>query len=132
MIYMTGGDNKGGPTRDPTDEEIAMIGIIAVESKAIGCILYQIPNQPISFAEEKPTPRGRTEDALIAWTWKHCGLHCFPSQRPPLTLDRDLFWRVIGVFFGANSYLFPHRSTHTMQSTTIQQKPQQSGLLGSQ
>jgi len=30
----------------------------------------QVPNQPIHFAAEQP-PRGRSEDAIIAYTWNH-------------------------------------------------------------
>jgi len=79
MMYITGGSNlEKAPPKSPTDEEIAMIGIIAVEARAMACVLYQIPNQPISFAEERPTPKARTEDAMIAWTWKH--FHDHPDE----------------------------------------------------
>eukprot|EP00038_Savillea_parva_P005192 m.149692 g.149692 ORF g.149692 m.149692 type:complete len:509 (+) comp11673_c0_seq3:82-1608(+) len=78
MMYMTGGHNSDPPPSNPLDEETAMIGIVAVESKAVACILYQIPNQPIYFAEETPTPQGRSEDAMIAWTWHH--FHDNPSN----------------------------------------------------
>ncbi len=30
----------------------------------------QVPNQPIHFLAEQP-PRGRSEDAIIAYTWNH-------------------------------------------------------------
>ena len=47
---------------------------------------YQIPNQPIAFAEEKPTPKDRGEDALIAWTWHH--FHDNPTDDQAVWLAR--------------------------------------------
>jgi hypothetical protein len=34
------------------------------------CNLLQVPNQAIHFKAEQP-PRGRSEDAIIAYTWNH-------------------------------------------------------------
>ena len=31
-------------------------------------VLFQVPNQPITFAKD-PAGNGRSEDALVAWTW---------------------------------------------------------------
>jgi len=42
-----------------------------VSTGCIGAALFQIPNEGIVFLEEKPTPKRRSEDAIIAWTWKH-------------------------------------------------------------
>lgn len=43
MMYMTGGDNNGGGVpHSNTDEEIALIGLVAVEAQAMACILYQV------------------------------------------------------------------------------------------
>jgi len=36
----------------------------------VGAALYQIPNQPIYFTDD-PSGKGRSEDAMIAWTWHH-------------------------------------------------------------
>ena len=33
-------------------------------------VLFQVPNQPIVFAED-PSHQERYEDAFIAWTWYH-------------------------------------------------------------
>jgi len=41
-----------------------------VGTGVVGAALFQIPNQPLYFADEQP-PRGRSEDAMIAWTWNH-------------------------------------------------------------
>ena len=37
--------------------------------QAIGVVVYQIPNCPYTFASD-PAKRARSEDALIAWTWR--------------------------------------------------------------
>ena len=40
MIYMTGGDNNNGSLpHDATDEEIALIGLVAVQAQAVACVL---------------------------------------------------------------------------------------------
>jgi len=39
-------------------------------SGSVGTVLYDIPNQPITFNAESP-PRPRSEDDMIAWTWQH-------------------------------------------------------------
>ncbi len=40
-------------------------------------MLYQVPNEPITFKAEQP-PRARSEDAFIAYTWYHYEL--YPDQ----------------------------------------------------
>ncbi|CAF4591001.1 unnamed protein product [Rotaria sp. Silwood2] len=63
FIFIDGGDNTDSI---PTSSSVTMLaestGSVAVELK-------QIPNQPIRFMAD-PTQESRTEDAIIAWTWK--------------------------------------------------------------
>ena len=50
------------------------MGKIAKESGAIAANLYYVPNQRIMFYndwDEKYIGHGRSEDSLIALTWKH-------------------------------------------------------------
>jgi len=65
-IYADGG-STGGPSTGLPDEEAL---IIAEGGKFVMAHLFQVPNQPIVFADD-PSHRERTEDALIAWGWLH-------------------------------------------------------------
>jgi PhoPQ-activated pathogenicity-related protein len=54
----------------------------------VGASLYQVPNQPIFFREEKPVPQSRQEDGIIAWTWEHLREHTADTDwvlRLPMT-----------------------------------------------
>ena len=49
---------------------------IAKGTGTICSVLKQVPNQPVKFTHEIPHPGvdykgGRTEDAVIAYTWNH-------------------------------------------------------------
>jgi len=70
LVWITGGKNTNGPPTDPYTEDNALSAALAMDMGVIGCALYQVPNQPIYFTDENP-PVGRSEDAMIAWTWKH-------------------------------------------------------------
>lgn len=71
FMYITGGDNKPSslPTKDSEPARIA--ADFAVNTGLISTVLYKVPSEPIFFHEEKPVPQRRTEDEIIAWTWKH-------------------------------------------------------------
>ncbi|XP_059147465.1 autocrine proliferation repressor protein A-like isoform X3 [Physella acuta] len=62
-----GGNNDGIPTEK--DEFVAGITAFSVATGAIAATIKQIPNQPITFFAD-PTKKSRSEDAVIAWTWK--------------------------------------------------------------
>jgi len=66
-IYADGG---GQGDQAPTKGD-SFAGIIAVRTGQLVAHLHQIPNQPIYFTAEKPTPKRRVEDQLIAYTWSH-------------------------------------------------------------
>jgi PhoPQ-activated pathogenicity-related protein len=71
FIYSTGGEND--PDKLPTgnSEDALVLATICVHTGVVGTALFQIPNQPIFFAAEKPHPKRRIEDGMIAWTWQH-------------------------------------------------------------
>jgi hypothetical protein len=84
FLWITGGDNNPNslPT-NPTDEDPLVTASVCVANGVVGAALFQIPNQPLYFADELPTPRGRTEDAMVAWTWKHfIEDPCMPPPSP--------------------------------------------------
>lgn len=55
--------------RPGLDEDVVVTQAIATGAGIIAASLYQIPNQPIMYQSEKPTPARRTEDAMIAYGW---------------------------------------------------------------
>ena len=68
FLYIDGGSTPRNPNSPPTDIEF-VITKLCRGSKTIGAVLHQIPNQPVYFTGD-PT-RGRSEDAMIAYTWSH-------------------------------------------------------------
>ena len=70
LLWIGGGHNTAKPP-SIWDKDLMVCAAIAQELGTIVTALYAIPNAPIKFAEEQPTPKARSEDALIAWTWKH-------------------------------------------------------------
>ncbi len=62
LLYITGGGNDSKP---PTESD-PMTTTIAKNTKSVVSELRMVPNQPLVFAGET---HGRTEDALIAYTW---------------------------------------------------------------
>lgn len=69
FIWITGGSDGNIPNEK--SEDAFVIAAVATDVGAVGAAIFQVPNQPIAFFEEKPTPKSRTEDAIIAWTWRH-------------------------------------------------------------
>nr|XP_054762652.1 autocrine proliferation repressor protein A-like [Lytechinus pictus] len=69
-IYVTGGSNNGGPPDPLKDAETLFTSLMAVGSGCVSAILRQIPNQPIVFKTD-PLQKKRSEDAIIAFTWRH-------------------------------------------------------------
>jgi len=68
-IYNTGGNNHQGCPH-LLSEDMIIGSLIAVSTKTITAVLYQIPNQPVVFYDEQP-PVERSEDSAIAYTWRH-------------------------------------------------------------
>ncbi|EFA75636.1 PhoPQ-activated pathogenicity-related protein [Heterostelium album PN500] len=65
FMYVDGGHNTNWQTPNSVDSTIE---IACLASKGITVGLTQIPNQPIMFFNDGV---GRSEDALIAYTWRH-------------------------------------------------------------
>ncbi len=78
LLMITGGNNNSG-VPDKVDPFTASI---AVKTKTVTVELRMIPNQPLSFFGES---RKRTEDAIIAFTWKkylETGDERWPARLP--------------------------------------------------
>lgn len=66
-VYADGGSNTEGPPKIGDQ----FCGILAVRTGLIMAHLHEIPNQPAYFTAEKPVPKRRIEDAVIAYGWSH-------------------------------------------------------------
>ena len=62
LLYISGGSHR---TEPPTKVEASIV-TIATKTGTVAAQLSNVPNQPLMFAGEI---FGRTEDALIAYTW---------------------------------------------------------------
>ncbi|KAK3090862.1 hypothetical protein FSP39_015299 [Pinctada imbricata] len=67
-MFIDGGSNDDGPP-SVTDNFVALTTVLAASTGAISADLKMIPNQPITFRDD-PSKSKRSEDAIIAWTWK--------------------------------------------------------------
>lgn len=63
LIYIDGGSNGGAPPEKPA----GFLTQVAVATKGVVCNLRQVPNEPLTFTEDG---QKRTEDGIIAFTWK--------------------------------------------------------------
>eukprot|EP00762_Andalucia_godoyi_P000225 ANDGO_02264.mRNA.1 Autocrine proliferation repressor protein A len=63
MVFIT----DGSDTSTYTAPDPILLGI-SLSTGAVGVEVHQIPNEPIYFY---PEGKRRTEDAIIAYTWKH-------------------------------------------------------------
>jgi hypothetical protein len=94
-LWITGGhnENDGSQTFDTSDSEFQIATQLALATGTIGSVLKQVPNQPVKFTHEIPHPAGfyedgRTEDAIIAYTWNHFVSHPHDAEwllRLPMT-----------------------------------------------
>lgn len=78
-LLMIGGGGNNNPAPDKAD---AFLAGIAVRTRTVAVELRNIPNQPLSFYGEA---RKRTEDAIIAFTWKkylETGDERWPARLP--------------------------------------------------
>lgn len=62
FLFITGGSNFDKPPAAPD----GMLPSMALATGSVASELRMVPNQPLIFAGET---RGRTEDAIIAYTW---------------------------------------------------------------
>ncbi|CAF0973466.1 unnamed protein product [Adineta ricciae] len=68
FMIIDGGHNTDGIPK-PQDNMLALTSMFAISSGSLGVHLQDIPNQSFRFKAD-PSNRSRSEDALIAWTWK--------------------------------------------------------------
>ncbi|CAI8014093.1 Autocrine proliferation repressor protein A, partial [Geodia barretti] len=86
FLYITGGSNTNGRP-DITSEDCLLTTLMAVGTNTVTATLFQVPNQPIVFAED-PTKKSRSEDAIIAYTCYHYVLNTSDPEyllRLPMT-----------------------------------------------
>ncbi|MEP7271404.1 MAG: PhoPQ-activated pathogenicity-related family protein [Acidobacteriota bacterium] len=62
LLYISGGNNNSGPPKDAD----ATIIQIATTTKSVVTELRMVPNQPLTFSDDK---KPRVEDDMIAYTW---------------------------------------------------------------
>jgi len=72
-VYVTGGDNSDSPP-DASSEDIIVASFLACATKSVVSTLFQVPNQPIVFADD-PEKQHRSEDAFVAFTWHEYMMH---------------------------------------------------------
>lgn len=85
-LLVIGGGNNGKPPSS-TDELLILAATVAVKTKSLVSVVYQVPNQPCSFSAEH-TRRSLSEDNLIAYTWAHFLEHTNQTEwllRLPMT-----------------------------------------------
>jgi PhoPQ-activated pathogenicity-related protein len=59
----------GGHTKDPVPKSFNLVPeFVCFQSRTVGVALLQIPNQPIVYYKDG---KGRSEDAMIAYAWRH-------------------------------------------------------------
>merc|ERR1712130_1066230 len=68
IVWMTDGENKDDFEPDLSDYNMLVAGEIAAANGLVAAALFQIPNQPIVYAED-PDQSRRSEDSSIAFTW---------------------------------------------------------------
>lgn len=68
-MWITGGSQGMGPP-SADSEDILVSAALACSVGSITGVLFQIPNEHITFAAD-PIQKSRTEDAIIAFTWDH-------------------------------------------------------------
>lgn len=68
-LWITGHGMGYKPTSE-LDEDIALAAALAMGTGCITGVLFQIPNEDITFASD-PIQMSRGEDEIIAFTWDH-------------------------------------------------------------
>ncbi|KAK0058165.1 autocrine proliferation repressor protein A [Biomphalaria pfeifferi] len=98
FVWIDGGDNKQKP---PSDKKAARFSAVAVQSGAVFATIKQIPNQPTVFWKD-PMLQNRTEDNIIAWTWREFLLN---GTNPDILLRLPMTKAVVRGFDTVSSYM---------------------------
>ena len=78
FLYITGGNNNSAAPKDANSQVIQ----IATTTKSVVTELRMVPNQPLTFSDDK---KPRTEDEMIAYTWDkflRTGDDVWPARLP--------------------------------------------------
>src|SRR5262245_56855569 len=78
LLYISGGNNNSAAPKD-ADQPIIQI---ATATKSVVTELRMVPNQPLTFSDDK---KPRTEDEMIAYTWDKflkTGEEMWPARLP--------------------------------------------------
>lgn len=68
-FMFIGGGNNGDPDPTLADGDVKRMARIAQHTGSVTAVIRQIPNEPIVFQND-PNHVTRTEDAIIAYTWR--------------------------------------------------------------
>ncbi|KAH9499584.1 hypothetical protein Btru_074198 [Bulinus truncatus] len=100
FMWIDQGHNTDKP---PTiaDDFIAGITILAVNIRAVCATIKQIPNQPTVFWAD-PNLENRTEDSVIAWTWREFLLN---GSNPEILLRLPMTKAVVRGFDTVADYM---------------------------
>jgi PhoPQ-activated pathogenicity-related protein len=69
ILVIEGGSNRNTEVPSKTDPNVVAAAVVANTTGCVSGFILQVPNQPIVFSND-PTQRERSEDRLIAWTWR--------------------------------------------------------------
>src|SRR5262245_16193436 len=78
LLYITGGNNNSAAPKD-ADQSLIQI---AMATKSVATGLHMVPNQPLTFSDDK---KPRVEDEFIAYTWDKflkTGEELWPARLP--------------------------------------------------
>jgi PhoPQ-activated pathogenicity-related protein len=91
-LYITGNKNVGGDINqsiDLTSEDVAIPSGLAVSTQSVWASLFQVPNQPIVFADD-PAHVSRGEDSIIPFTW-----NLFMDKTPGYGPEVNVFFPMV-------------------------------------
>ena len=106
VMLIDGGSNKPGRIISEDDSMVRGCQWIAKTTRTICAVLKQVPNERLYFLNDpRMGESGRTEDEIIAWTWRHFMDH--PDQpdwllRLPMTKAARLALDTVDAVFKDN------------------------------
>lgn len=68
-MYITGGHNTGGPPSAKEGSDLLVTTQLACGAGMVAATLYDVPAQPITFANDPNHKPNRIEDDLVGFTW---------------------------------------------------------------
>jgi len=70
-VWLTGQCNEGNHEGELTkkDGDLLLMDELAHNTKSVTVVVKQVPNCHLHFPSD-PTNKSRSEDSIIAWTWK--------------------------------------------------------------